>query len=168
MQTQVKRTDLIALAAMYADDCLSASGGWDWESLGFNIFSSFPELGEEECELGDEFLSTAISELRKMRGILREDAARLASHLVLEREVEVCSGSLTLDATLRAYGRLIKADPGQRGEPGERRVSPPEPAYVEIDRVTISFGEREVDVTDSLTQADTDRIATAAYEAMGE
>jgi hypothetical protein len=50
---QVKRVDEFRVtrdAVTHAKNCLESCGGWDVETLSFNIESNYPEIESDKCE----------------------------------------------------------------------------------------------------------------------
>jgi hypothetical protein len=50
---QIKRIEKFKVtrnAVTHAENCLESCGGWDVESLGYNIECNFPEINSDKCE----------------------------------------------------------------------------------------------------------------------
>ena len=93
-------------------------------------------------------------------------AEQINKPCILERDAELVAGGLVIGCTLRAYGKWVRAFPGQSGGKGERPISPPEPEHYDIDSVTLSTGPGsiEVEIWNALNEDALDAIADAAYE----
>lgn len=95
-------------------------------------------------------------------------APRSKKRPLAEVEAKVKFNGHEFDLTFNVYGRVHRAYPGDSGGPGERRLSPPEPAHVEVDAVTISNSHYEVEIDAALPEEVIEALGAAAMEEAGE
>ena len=93
---------------------------------------------------------------------------RIKRRPAMEIEAELSFNGQHFPITLQVFGKAHAFYPGDSGGPGERRMSPPEPAHFEIDRIAVDNGHFVVDLDPVLSESCQDAIAAMAMEECDE
>lgn len=82
---------------------------------------------------------------------------RSAKRCVVEESIDIAIRGRTIGATLRAYGRPVRAFRGRRDEPGT-------PEAFDFGSITLDFGKGEVEIAGVLCDEDIEALSAIASE----